>query len=74
MQIANLLGPGGVYTGINVYSLQLSYKATYLSVQKLAAIGRALPGSGIGGVSGSYRDTSIPNNDQVLMINPNRGL
>ncbi|KAI8670659.1 hypothetical protein NCS57_00538300 [Fusarium keratoplasticum] len=58
INIANLLGPGGVYTGINVYSLQLSYKATYLSVQKLAAIGRALPGSGVGGgpVMGTSQD------------------
>lgn len=59
MQTANLLGPGGSNTGVNMYSLQPSYKAMYLSVQKLAAIGRALPGSGIGGVSEGYHQLSV---------------
>ncbi|UPK90045.1 hypothetical protein LCI18_000980 [Fusarium solani-melongenae] len=55
-------------------AINLSYKATYLSVQKLAAIGRALPGSGVGGVSGSYRDTSTPNNDQGPVMGTNQDL
>ncbi|KAM0427822.1 hypothetical protein ACHAPT_007279 [Fusarium lateritium] len=53
IKIANSLGIQGSQSGRNPSigrnDLQQSYKATYLSVQKLAAIGRALPGSAIGG-------------------------